>query len=36
MKKKLNQERTRDWIKTKKKANFKEIVNWERVKLSQP
>lgn len=28
--KKLNQERTRDWMKIKKTANFKEIVNWDR------
>jgi len=34
-KKKLNQERTRDWMKIKT-ANFKEVVNWDRVKLSQP
>jgi hypothetical protein len=35
-KKKLDQERTRDWLKTKKRANFKEIVSWNRVKMSQP
>jgi hypothetical protein len=34
--KKLDQERTTDWLKIKKKANFKETVNWSRVKMSQP
>ena len=35
-KKKLDQERKRDQMKIKKTANFKEIVKWNRVKMSQP
>jgi hypothetical protein len=34
--KKIDQERITDWLKIKKKANFKEIVNWNRVNMSQP
>jgi hypothetical protein len=34
--KKLFQERTRDQKKTKERANFKETVNWDTVKMRQP
>jgi hypothetical protein len=35
-KKILFQERTRDRKKTNETANFKETVNWDRLKMRQP
>jgi len=35
-KKKLFQESTRDQKENKETANFKETVNWDRVKMRQP